>query len=174
MRKTSTYARKRLHHTPKFNGVEWLNTIGRCRPYTAEPVPGSWLPGTSTIADHVLAMARLSFERIKVGTTRPDNTEDHDMLAHILGVGMLRAIQIAGDDRTTNPMLPILDAATDAMRRLRERYESQHRWGWDGPALAEMADALDVYQTIIEASSPQQMADATDLRIEILKRRATP
>jgi hypothetical protein len=37
-----------------------------------------------------------------------------------------------------------------------------------------MADALDVYQTIIEASSPQQMADATDLRIEILKRKVTP
>ena len=52
MRKTSAYARKRLQKPAHFNGAEWINAIGRCRPYGDEPVIGSWLPeGTTQIAN---------------------------------------------------------------------------------------------------------------------------
>lgn len=166
MRKQSTYARKRAARPPA-NGAEWLNAIGRCRPYSAEPVIGSWLPGTSAISDTILLEARMAYQRIKDGQVAPEETEPFDMLAHVIGVGKIRGIEVAGEDG--NPILPVMNAAENALRRLRDRWERLSVWGLDGPGIAEIADALDIYQELLLASSPQQMADATDVRISILK-----
>lgn len=169
-RKTSTYMRKRAHNPRPFNGAEWLNAIGRCRPYSDEPVIGSWLPGTSQISNSVLVEARMAYQLIKDGLITAEQTDPFDMLAHVVGVAKLRAIEIGGEDPEVNPMVPILYLAEDALRRTRARWEQSKRWGFDGPAIRELADALYIYEEIISVSSPQQMADATDLRIQILKR----
>lgn len=170
MRKTSAYARKRQHQLGQFNGLAWINTIGRCRPYTEEPVIGSWMPvGTAQISHGILVEARMAYQRIKDGNLERGDTDQYDMLAHVLGVAKIRAIQIGGDDPEANYLLPIIHLAEDALRRIRARWERLHVWGMDGPALSELADALDVYESILTSSSPQQMADATRARMEILK-----
>jgi len=170
-RKTSSYARKRANQAMQYNGAEWLNAIGRCRPYSDDPVIGSWLPqGTTQISNGVLVEARMAYQRIKDGTLAADQTDPFDMLAHVTGVAKIRAIEIAGEDPEVNSMLPPLHLANDALRRLRGRWERLSVWGFDGPGITEIADALDVYEAILTSSSPQQMADATDARIAILKR----
>lgn len=171
MRKTSTYSRKRLHKPYQFNGAEWLNAIGRCRPYSDEPVIGSWMPqGTTQISHGVLAEARMAYQGIKDGFFTPDQTDPYDMLAHVTGVAKIRAIEIAGVDPEVNHLLPMLYLAEDALRRIRARWEKLQTWGMDGPGIAALADALDIYQEILTQSSPQQMADATDVRIAVLNR----
>jgi hypothetical protein len=170
MRKTSSYALKRANQAAHFNGAEWLNAIGRCRPYSDEPIIGSWLPqGTTQISNNVLVEARMAYQVIKDGTLAADQTDQFDMLAHVTGVAKIRAIEIAGDDPEINSMLPMLYLAEDALRRLKARWERLSVWGFDGPGITEIAEALDVYEAILTSSSPQQMADATDVRIAILK-----
>jgi hypothetical protein len=170
MKKTSTYSRKRMHQATHWNGAEWLNVIGRCRQYSDEPVIGSWLPGTIQISHTVLAEARMAYQGIKDGLFKSDQTDPYDMLSHVTGVAKIRAMQIGGEDPEINYLLPILYLAEDALRRIRARWEKYQVWGMDGPGMVELADALDIYQEILISSSPQQMADATDARIAILKR----
>lgn len=169
MRKISAYARKRMHKPPHFNGAEWLNAIGRCRQFNDEPVIGSWLPeGTTQISNGVLAEARMAYQGIKDGLFKPDQTDHYDMLAHVVGVAKIRVIQIGGDDPEVNYVLPTIHLAEHGLRRIRARWEKLQTWGMDGPAIADLADALDIYQEILTQSSPQQMADATSARIAIL------
>ena len=171
MKKISTYARKRMRQPVQFNGAEWLNTIGRCRPYSDEPVIGSWLPqGTPQISNGVLVEARMAYQGIKDGHIKPDQTDPYDMLAHVTGVAKIRAVQIGGEDFEVNYLLPIIHLAEQALLRVRARWEKHQVWGMDGPAITEITDALDIYEEILTSSSPQQMADATDARIAILKR----
>jgi hypothetical protein len=171
VRKTSTYSRKRGHKLHRFNGAEWLNTISRCRQYSDEPVIGSWMPqGTTQISNGVLAEARMAYQGIKDGLFTPDQTDPYDMLAHVVGVAKIRVIQIGGEDPEVNYVLPTIHLAEDALRRIRARWDKLQAWGMDGPAIVELADALDIYQEILTQSSPQLMADATSARIAILNR----
>lgn len=110
----------------------------------------------------------MAYQRIKDGLITANQTDPYDMLAHVVGVAKIRAIEIAGEDK--NPILPTLYAPEDALRRLRERWKRLKTWGFDGPGLSDVAHALDIYEEILTRSSPQQMADATDVRIAILKK----
>lgn len=172
MRKTSTYANKRrqqLANTGRitFNGAEWANTIQLCRPYSSECVVPGWEVGaTQGAADAAAIRVLTAFQHIRDGLA-VDYTE-HDVLAHAIGVSLLRAYDIAGDDPATNHMLPYLLKATDALRRLGERYQRTGRWGFDGPALQEVKDGIDVYEEILMKSSPAEMTAATKARQAII------
>ena len=173
-RKLSTYARKmrRTATGGTFNGAEWINTFQRCRGYTDETIPGAFNPDggqTITAARGAALRVRAAFDSIKTGQVPGDDTEPHDMLAHALGVAWLRAIDIAGDDASQNPMLPLIKAGTDAVLRMSERKRRLNVWGLDGPGLTQVADALDVYDEILMNSSPAQMADAAEKRAKLLR-----
>jgi hypothetical protein len=179
-RKISAYAR-RMRRAPDggtFNGAEWINTFQRCRGYTDEPIPGAFNADggqTITAARGAALRVRAAFDNIKTSQVPGDDTEPHDMLAHALGVAWLRAIDIAGTDASTNPMLPIIQAGTDAVLRMAERKRRLNVWGLDGPGITQVAEALDVYEEILMNSSPAQMAAAADKRATLLAlRRLTP
>lgn len=173
-RKTSAYARK-MRRQPQggtFNGAQWINTIQRCREYTSEPIPGSWLPGGGETASAAVGAAlrvRSAYDSIKQGLISSGDFEPHDLLAHAMGVSWLRAIDIAGEDEDSNPMLPILRKATDALRRMADRAVKSGKWGFDGPGLLEVAEGIDLYEEILMASSPAQMTEATETRARILE-----
>lgn len=173
-RKISAYAR-RMRRAPDggtFNGAEWLNTFQRCRGYTDETIPGAFNADggqTITAARGAALRVRAAFDNIKTGQVPGDDTEPHDMLAHALGVSWLRAIDIAGTDASTNPMLSIIKAGTDAVLRMAERKRRLNVWGLDGPGLVQVAEALDVYEEILMNSSPSQMADAAEKRAKLLR-----
>ena len=111
---------------------------------------------------------RSAFEAIKAGISTQDG-EDFDVLCYAMGVAWLRAIEIAGDDEFDNPMLPILKAAIAAMERCRARFKKLGRWGFDGPALDDMDAGVEIYETIIQASSPAQMSAVAERRQAILE-----
>ena len=176
MRKTSAYARKmrRQPERAQFNGAEWINTLQWCRGYTDEPIPGAFNPDggqTVTAANGAALRVRAAFDVIKTATVAPDDMEPHDLLAHAVGIAWLRAIEIAGHEPGKNPMLPILKLGTNAVQRLGERRRRTGAWGLDGPAIQQVADALDVYDEILMNSSPLQMANASKKREQLLLER---
>jgi hypothetical protein len=105
-----------------------------------------------------------AYQRISKGQTPAQDKEDFDLLAHALGVSLIRAEEIAGKDFEKNPMLEPIAVASMALDRCADRYKRTGRWGFDGPALAEVLAGIDIYDTIITASSPLQMALAVDER----------
>lgn len=161
MRKTTTYARKQRRLGGTYNGAEAFNAIQRCRSYSDEPVFGMQVEGTQSAATGAMLKVRQAYGAMLDGSGTED---DYDKLAHALGVSMLRAIEISGEDDFQNPMLPILKTATDGMRRANARYARLGRWGFDGPAIDEVLAGVELYETILQASSPAQMTAAADQR----------
>ena len=174
MRKTSAYARKmRRENVNGFNGAEWLNTIQKCQPYSDEPVMGSWITeGTGSILVAVQARIHMAFRVMADGNTPKSNTEDFDLLAHAVGIAVVRAIQIAGE--FDNPMLTRLHEGTQALFSIRARRVKWTKWEMLGTEEAAIREAIAIYETILEASSPAQMSKASIEREKILKGKTHP
>ena len=153
-----------------FNGSEWLNAISRCRQYGDSEIFPGVETGTAENAQRAMLYTRTAFESLRSGSTAPENTNDYDAMAHCVGISLIRAIEIAGGE--DNPMLDILRPARDSVERMRQRWQRMNVWGFDGPGLQQMVDAIDIYETILEASTPAQMEIAMDKRRAILKRMA--
>lgn len=173
MKKTTLYARKRrAPERRQYNSAEWLNVIQRCTGYSPDAPVGSWLDtGTQDAADNAVNRVMTAFASIKTGQTAANNEEPFDLIAHALGVSCMRAGQIAGTEPEQNIMLPPLIAANATLRKVLDR---RRKWGkWEMlPAEVEAVDyALEIYETIVRASSPAQMASAVDLRLQALKGR---
>jgi hypothetical protein len=175
MRKISKYARRMRQQPDRalINGAEWINTIQRCRSYTEERIPGSWLPDGGATLDAAQTTAlkvRSAYDSLRNGLVPPGDHEPNDLLAHAMGVSWLRAIEIAGEDPSQNPMLPILRSGTEAVRRMGERRRAIGKWGLDGEGIKALVDAIDVYEEILMNSSPAQMVLATDARWRIIQK----
>lgn len=168
-RKTSAYARKmRRQGRETFNAAEWLNTIQRCSTYSTDTPPGSWCHGTQSAADKALIRTRLALQKLLDHALAPADPEPHDLLAHAIGVALIRAIEIGGADTATNPALPILTAGNAALTHVTERRRRTGQWGLAGPERAALVDAVDVYEQILMNSSPAQMSAATEHRQAVL------
>jgi hypothetical protein len=164
MRKTTAYARKHRRLGGVYNGAEGFNVIQRCRAYTPEPIPGmEVVEGTQSAADKAQLLVREAYIAIKNGACA-DPEHDFDVLAHAIGVTWIRAVQIAGEDEYTNTMLPILKAANEALGRSLERYKRIARMGFDGPAIDQVEAGIEVYEAVVQASSPAQMSAAAEQR----------
>ncbi len=170
-RKSSSYAMKLKREGGFYNGATFLNVIQRCRPYTTEPIVGSWIEGTQSAATKAMILMRDAYATIKAGQANAHDSREFDLLAHAAGVTYLRACDIAGTDEFDNPMLPIWRAGNEALRRCRERYTKLGRWGFDGPALDDIHAMVELYETILQSSSPAQMDEASVRRLEILAAR---
>lgn len=155
MRKTSAYGKRIKRTGGYYNAAEWLNTLTKCRPYSEELIPGainkrpSFEAIRATIVD-----TRLAFEHIKVGN---GTTNDFEVLIAATGEAKVRFAQIAGN---SNPAVDVLDIADEALMRTRNRFDKTGKWGFDGPALLEIAEGLDLYEDIATSSSPAQMNSA--------------
>lgn len=167
MRKTSAYARKRARLGPLhiFNATEWMNTINRSRSYADEPLEGFFPTKDAAIKSDVVV--REALQRLLDCAMPTDPEHDHDLLAHALGVSIIRALQIKPND---NPMIPVLKDATDAVRRAIARYQDKGTWGLDGPGRTALLEGIDLYSQILHLSSPAQMTKATEERMKILAR----
>ena len=172
MRKTSAYARKRKQ-TPvcTFNAAAFLNSIERCRPYSErddfmESFGGSHAASAALRAELLVRDAASSL----ITHQRPENPEHaFDVLAHALGVSIIRALQIQPDE-ASNPALPPLQQGTLAVQRSIKRYRDTNAWGMDAKGKEDLAVAIEIYAEILQASSPVQMAKATEERQKILLR----
>lgn len=167
MRKTSVYARKRRHLGPvvTFNAAAWMNTIALHRPYD-EPTDAAGIEGTADTADHCEMLVRMAAQGLIDGNRPPSPEHDFNMLAHALGVTAIRLNQI--DPSNDNPALPGLVAGTAAVARAIERYNKSQAWGVDGLGRADLPDAIEIYASVLRASSPAQMEAATKIRMQAL------
>ena len=170
MKKTTAYARKRAHLGPMvtFNGAEWMNTLNRVRSNSEAP-PHGFL-GNAEAAIRSAVVVRKALQSL-LDCQLPDDPEhEHDVLAHALGVSVIRALQIQPLD---NPMLPILKSGTDALKRAINRYSNARTWGLDGEGRIALMEAIDLYAQILHLSSPAQMTKATEERMTVLKNMRT-
>lgn len=110
-----------------------------------------------TVCEHIKLHA--AFERLCDGTA---DTEDFDHVAMKINMCKVRALEIS------NSLADALEAAQDAMGRCKERYYRTDRFGFDGPSLQQMRDALSICEAIIDNSSPLQMAKARDVVVDTL------
>lgn len=173
-RKTSAYARKmrRRQGGEVFNGAEWLNTIQRCSPYSTEAPIGSWLAGTQPAADNMRRTVRNALDRLNAGQVQPADTDAFDTLAHAVGVALVRTDETPGDlspgsDKAT--AFEVLGLAKIALMAVKERWQRIHKWGATRIEQEALADAVDLYETILMNSSPAQMTEAAEARLRILK-----
>ena len=164
MKKTTAYARK-CKLKPVVNGAAWLDSIQRCAPYSDDPIIGSWLPGTQVAATNSMKLVRDAFNRLKYGLTPKNDTDDYDKLTHAMGISCIRAAQIAGDDVNENIMLKPLTSSNYYLRAILNRRRKFGKWQVL-PVEADGIDyAIEIYETIVQASSPMQLTQAIDMRM---------
>ena len=126
-----------------------LHLLNHCRPYDE---------GDTTL-EHIKTLD--SFGRLKDGTASED---DFLRVAKTLNLAMARACEI------DEALAQMLHASHDAMNRLRERYLSTNKWGFDGPGIQAVAEGLGIAQTIMDSSSPQQMINAEITMFRVLNK----
>lgn len=165
-RKTTAYARRRAHTQRDPTNGFFLNVIQRARPYTDEPIPGSSIEGTQSTADASKLRVAIALQGMVNQALPSDDTEAFDLLAHAIGVSIIRAYQIGGD--RTEALLT-LQAGTAALREIRNRRDRIGRWGTTRPEQIALTEAVETYEVILQSSSPAQMAKATELRMESLR-----
>jgi hypothetical protein len=168
MKKMSAYTRKRLGKPDAgtYNGAAFLNVIQNCRAYSNEPIIGSWIPGTQDAADNARNIVNRALGALVGHKLKPEETAEFDILGHALGVALIRSLEIGGEDR--NPALEPLRAGNNALRSIRARREASGRWATTRPEQLALGEAVMIYETILQASSPEQMASATIKRQKVL------
>lgn len=131
--KMTAYSRKRLGKpgANQFNGAEFLNTLARCRPYTDEPLPGSWVEGTQGAADKARNRVNAALGALARGAWAPEDDEPFDLLAHAVGVAVIRCIEIGGEKN--NAALIQTHKGTEALRSIKERRVRTGKWGATRP-----------------------------------------
>lgn len=171
MRKTTTYARKQRQAGPTYNAVEYLNAIERSRAYTEPGLPAVGVQGTEPTAIKALVIVKTALVALTTGATPPANEEHFDLMAHAVGVSIMRAGQIGGDDPQSNELLPPLIEGNAVLRQVLARRRKWKKWEVLPAEAAALAYAAEVYETILMASSPAQMAQAVDMRMRAMQGR---
>ncbi|MFZ2306791.1 MAG: hypothetical protein WAW73_20145 [Rhodoferax sp.] len=100
---------------------------------------------------HIAVLVKTAFERLKSGSGEP---KDFDRLAGALNVGLIRAEAI--DPLAEETML----AGIEAMKRCDGIWQRHGRYGFTGPDLTAVADAVQLYEGILSLSKPIQMEAA--------------
>ena len=105
-------------------------------------------------ANRIMLTLRVAFEKLKTAT---EDDAQVDRLAAAINVGLIRAEAI--DKRAEEVML----AGVQAMMSCGCIHSRHGRYGFTGPDLLAMNDAMDLYENILRLSTPKQMLDALDV-----------
>lgn len=109
------------------------------------------------VAEHI--KTRTALDRLRQGGA---GTDDFDHLAMVINIAKVRALDI--DDTLAD----MIERAQDAMGRCKARYLAHGRFGFDGPGLQQVLEAVDAAEAIIDASSPTQMRTALDTSVDAM------
>lgn len=113
------------------------------------------------------ASVRLAFSFLRDGTASPS---DFDRLVKAINTAKIRALEIGAAE-----LIDAVTAGQHTLSECRRRYTEHGRFGFADLELKSMADALDAYEAIENASSALQMEEAwrTSLRsLELNKKLA--
>ncbi|GAB3763543.1 hypothetical protein GCM10028796_17220 [Ramlibacter monticola] len=138
-------SRKRTHR--KYQpGMHPLDLLAACRPMSARQVQGCML----RIHD--------AFAQLRGGGADQDL---FDRIAVVINVGLIRSEQIGQQG------VELFQAAQKALMEAARIRCDHGRFGFTGPGLETLKEAIALYEEILAASSPRQMNLAQD---EVLRR----
>lgn len=148
-RRAEKFGRKRPTH--KTVSLYPVHLINHCRPYE----PGE------TVTDHLLTHD--AFVRLSDGTASED---DFLRVGKALNLALARAADI--DQR----LMKLIEPSHDALNAVRQRYAATQCLALEAAEVEPVAEALRYAQTIMDASSPQQMIDAEKTMNRVLAEQA--
>lgn len=179
MRTAHRMASHAKHNPPSFD-VSMLNYVAPTVPesvslktnpnipalFIANPRKAAW--DTSVIvgnqdmpedhAEHILVKVKAAFELLRTGG---GETKHFDRVANAFNVGLVRSEAIDPLAEQT------MRAGADAMIRCKGIWQRHGRFGFTGPDLIAVADALELYEGILRLSKPLEMERAV---IEVERR----
>jgi hypothetical protein len=126
------------------------------RRYQADPsviyrVMGKFQDFTPEEHRQITLPVQLAFEHIKAGAGTDD---DFHCLAAACNVSLVCSEKI-------DPLVEVVClAARDAMLRCKERNAKTGRWGFDGPALSQVVEMIDIYTQLTQLLKPVQLQNA--------------
>ena len=94
---------------------------------------------------------RISFEALKTGRGTERDWSD---IAAAVNICIVRSHDISPD------CVAVAEAASDALMRTWNRAKAHGAWGFDGPAIAEVAACIDLHEQFCELSTPLQLMNA--------------
>lgn len=99
----------------------------------------------------IMNLIRIAYERLKSG----HGTEaDFDRVGAALNIGLIRAESIG------QPLVEAFKSAGAAMLECVTLYRKHGKFGFTGPGILAMNAAMDDYESVLGASSPNQMEAA--------------
>ncbi len=120
----------------------WARTLENCRPFE----PGEML--------HEHIKNRTAYDNLRHG----EGTQaDFDRVAMMLNVGLVRSESIDA------LLVQTMQRGQDAMCRMKDRALRGLPFGFDAAGLSDVPVALDAFEAILDASSPQQMQTAVQV-----------
>ena len=105
-------------------------------------------------ADQINIAIRKAYELLKCGQA---SDADFDRVGAALNVGRARAELIDPLAEQT------MQSGIDAMYSCAEIYQRHGRYGFCGPDIASVNDAINLYEDILRLSTPKMMCDATEV-----------
>lgn len=130
--------RKRTHRKYK-PGLHPLDAITACQPFPEADIA------------RILLKVDAALEHLSSGGT---NIDHFDRMAAVLNVGLIRCEQIGEEG------VVIFKAAQAALMECDALYGRHKKFGFTGPGLEAIKDAISLYEQILRASTPRQMDDA--------------
>jgi hypothetical protein len=128
------------------------------RKYAARP--GGWaatlwssMTHTQEAADALMVTTRVALTRMLEGTA-----EDKHFMR--LGVDVNMAFIRANQIGATPEVVQTLTAAGEALKAAEGIFERHGKYGLTGPGRLDLMAGVDVFESILRASSPRQMHDA--------------
>jgi hypothetical protein len=101
----------------------------------------------------ILIKVQDAFMQLRKGSTDPDI---FDRLAAVLNVGLVRAESIG------QPAVEVFQAGQRALMECDAIFGRHRKFGFTGPGLLAMQEAVDLYEQILRLSTPLQMAKAQE------------
>lgn len=121
---------------PRANPQALWNVLARSQPTPPEDVT------------HIMVLIRTAWQVLREGNGEDEHA---DRLGAALNVGIVRSEEIHPE------LTEILMRAGKAMAQA-QRIEREHgKYGFTGPGLIAISEAIDAYEVILAASSPLQM-----------------
>lgn len=102
-------------------------------------------------ADKVMDLVRTACDRLKDGSA---NAGDYDRVAAAFNVALIRAESI-------DPLVvETMNAGIAALERCDAIWQRHRKYGFHGPDLEPLDDAMGLYEQILRLSTPKMMEDA--------------
>lgn len=102
-------------------------------------------------ADKVMGLVRTACDRLKDGSA---NAADYDRVAAAFNVALIRAESI-------DPLVvETMNAGIAALLRCDAIWQRHRKYGFHGPDLEPLEDAMGLYEQILRLSTPRMMEDA--------------